>query len=52
MPILPQQRQALEDLYKSTGGDAWTDQWPIHNPDSDPCINNWHGITCTGGEVR
>ena len=51
-PVVPSQRLALVDLYKTTGGSSWTEAWPIDDPSSDPCVHNWHGITCTGGEVR
>ena len=44
---------ALVDLYNATGGGSrWVNRtsWLI----GDPCINSWHGITCTraiGSEV-
>ena len=38
------ERQALVDLYYSTNGEGWTESgnWL----DGDPCLNQWHGVTC------
>ena len=43
--LLPKtERQALVDLFKATNGFQWqkSDNWL----QGDPCLNNWHGITC------
>lgn len=38
------ERQALVDLYNSTGGESWVinDNWLV----GDPCANNWYGVDC------
>ena len=49
--VPPAERNALIDLYNATDGSNWTrnDNWEncyfcIHS--SDPCDNNWYGVTC------
>jgi len=50
---------ALRDLYESTSGENWqwnrntTDKvWAFEGPYSDPCLDNWQGITCTTASDR
>lgn len=42
--VPPAERQALVDLYNSTGGAAWTNNTNWNT--GDPCDNNWFGIAC------
>jgi hypothetical protein len=49
---------ALYDLYNSTGGNRWTYYgysagqyqegipWDFNNASSDPCLNQWQGVSC------
>lgn len=51
--ILPtvsvQEREALVALYNSTDGASWTNNtnWLI----GDPCISQWHGVTCITNQI-
>lgn len=56
MQVIPNARAAsaaeiaaLEALYDATDGANWTTNtnWKT----GDPCTNNWHGVTCSGGNV-
>lgn len=46
---------ALFDLYNSTQGEFWSwreitafgSPWDFENTSSDPCINQWQGLTCS-----
>ncbi len=39
-----QQKQVLQAFYNKTDGANWTDNSRWNN--GDPCLNQWHGITC------
>ncbi len=40
------EKQALIDLYNSTNGENWTDQWNLNKP-----IITWHGVEVENGNV-
>jgi hypothetical protein len=46
-PVPPEERRALEALYKSTGGDRWTHRVGWMGPPGTEC--NWHGVDCVPG---
>lgn len=43
------ERQALLDLYVSTGGPGWTNSTGWNGAPGTECV--WFGITCNGGHV-
>lgn len=43
-PVPPEEREALEALYKTTGGDHWTHRVGWLGPAGTEC--NWHGVMC------
>jgi len=43
-PIPAEERQALIDLYNSTGGNNWTDHSGWLGPPGTEC--QWHGVAC------
>jgi hypothetical protein len=49
-PTAPVQRAALVDLYIATNGSSWNDRtgWVDHAASSDPCDDNWAGLSCSG----
>ena len=49
-PLAASETGALMDLYRGTGGAMWTDStgWADY-PASDPCVNLWFGVACSGG---
>jgi Leucine-rich repeat (LRR) protein len=55
VPIV--QYDALYEFYKATGGDTWLwrdgrgMEWNFSDG-SDPCIDQWQGLTCTYDEVE
>src|SRR5215470_6555783 len=47
--IPPAERQVLLDLYKSTGGDHWTDNTGWGDPE-DHLECTWYGVVCGDGQ--
>ena len=47
-PTDPDEVQALIAFNTATGGSNWVNKW---NTSSDPCLNNWFGVQCTGNHV-
>eukprot|EP01121_Diplochlamys_sp_Union-15-3_P018414 TRINITY_DN668_c0_g1_i2.p1 TRINITY_DN668_c0_g1~~TRINITY_DN668_c0_g1_i2.p1 ORF type:complete len:269 (-),score=32.91 TRINITY_DN668_c0_g1_i2:106-912(-) len=47
----PIQKQALLDFFNGTNGAKWINPWPVGNATSDPCLDNWLGIKCTGYNI-
>eukprot|EP01121_Diplochlamys_sp_Union-15-3_P018413 TRINITY_DN668_c0_g1_i1.p1 TRINITY_DN668_c0_g1~~TRINITY_DN668_c0_g1_i1.p1 ORF type:complete len:260 (-),score=33.99 TRINITY_DN668_c0_g1_i1:60-839(-) len=47
----PLQKQALLDFFNETNGEKWINPWPVSNATSDPCLDNWLGIKCTGYNI-
>ncbi len=50
-PTAAAQRAALVELYIATRGSTWSSGetgWQDHTTGSDPCDNNWSGVTCSG----
>lgn len=43
MPAPHQEKAALVDLWRSTGGSLWGQKWDLR---SDPCNDGWYGIFC------
>jgi hypothetical protein len=45
--VLGRPGQALQDLYTSSNGEQWqnNENWLL----GDPCMNRWHGVTCSAG---
>jgi hypothetical protein len=39
-----EQRSALVDLFTTTGGASWRDNY--HWNAADPCDNSWYGVSC------
>ena len=48
------EKQALLGLYTSAGGANWTHSWNNrpHFQFTDPCEQNWYGVTCNSGNTH